>query len=244
MRDTASRNPLLRVLSWLGSHEMGLLLTLVGIAAGVLLFAEIADQVEDGGTKGIDRTLMLSMRHRDRTPLGPRYVQEAARDITALGSITVLCMLTAGTCVYLALDGKGNMALFMAASVSSGILLSALLKHIFNRPRPDLVPYTIYVATTSFPSGHSMLSAVTYLCLGALMARLQERQILKAWSILSAILLTLLVGVSRVYLGVHWPSDVLAGWTAGAVWALICWRTALWLQGRNALESGTKTQSI
>jgi undecaprenyl-diphosphatase len=239
----APRNPLLRLLSWLGSHELGLLLAVAGIAAGVLVFGELADQVVDGGTQKLDRSLLLSLRHADLTPRGPRFVQESARDITALGSVTVLGLLTVGACVFLALDGRKNMALFMAGSVGSGLLLSALLKVIFNRPRPDLVPYAVYVSTASFPSGHSMLSAVTYLCLGALLARSQSRTILKAWFILSAILITLMVGVSRVYLGVHWPSDVLAGWTAGAVWALVCWRAARWLQGRHTLESSAGTES-
>jgi undecaprenyl-diphosphatase len=240
----SSRNPILRFLAWLGSHELGLLLAVAGIAAGVFVFAEIADQVIDGGTQKIDRTLLLSLRHPDRTPLGPRFVQESARDITALGSTTLLSLLTVGVCVFLALDGRKHMALFMAGSVASGMLLNALLKDIFNRPRPDIVPYTVYVATTSFPSGHSMLSALTYLCLGALLARSQRRTVLKAWFMLSAILITFLVGLSRVYLGVHWPSDVLAGWTAGAVWALICRRTALWLQHRHALESTAGTERI
>jgi undecaprenyl-diphosphatase len=238
------RNPLIRFLSWLGSHEMGLLLAVAGVAAGVLMFAEIADQVEDGGTQKLDRAVLLSMRHPDLTPRGPRFVQESARDITALGGVTVLSMLTIGVCIFLALDGRRNMALFVAASVTSGLLMSTLLKHIFNRPRPDLVPFSVYVTTTSFPSGHSMLSAVTYLSLGALLARAQQRRLLKAWFMLSAILITLLVGVSRVYLGVHWPSDVVAGWTAGAVWALICWRTAEWLQRRHRLESGARTEGI
>jgi undecaprenyl-diphosphatase len=241
---TVPRNPLLRFLAWLGSHEFGLLLAVAGIAAGVLMFAEIADQVIDGGTQKLDRTILLSLRHPDRTPLGPRFVQESARDITALGSVTLLSLLTIGVCVLLALDNRKHMALFMAGSVASGLLLSTLLKHIFNRPRPDLVPYAVYVTTASFPSGHSMLSAVTYLCLGALLARAQPRTVLKAWFMLSAIAITFLVGLSRVYLGVHWPSDVLAGWTAGAVWALVCWRTALWLQHRRALESTANSERI
>jgi undecaprenyl-diphosphatase len=223
---------------------MGVLLAVAGIAAGVLMFAEIADQVEDGGMRKLDRAILLSMRNPDLTPRGPKYVQEAARDITALGGVTVLGLLTIGVCTFLALDGQKNMALFVAASVVSGLLMSTLLKHIFNRPRPDLVPYAVYVATTSFPSGHSMLSAVTYLSLGALLARSQERILLKAYFILSAILITLLVGVSRVYLGVHWPSDVVAGWTSGAVWALVCWRVAQWLQGRRTLESGVSSERI
>jgi undecaprenyl-diphosphatase len=125
--------------------------------------------------------------------------------------------------------------------VGSGFLLSSILKVLFQRPRPELVPHAVYVSTASFPSGHSMLSAVTYLTLGALLARSQAHRRLKAYLILVAVLLTLLVGVSRVYLGVHWPSDVLAGWTAGASWSIICWLAARWLQRRHAIggEAGT-----
>jgi undecaprenyl-diphosphatase len=81
-----------------------------------------------------------------------------------------------------------------------------------------------------------MMSAAIYLSLGALLARSHERKRLKAYFLLIAALLSFLVGITRVYLGVHWPSDVLAGWTAGAVWALVCWLSARWLQGRRALE--------
>jgi undecaprenyl-diphosphatase len=102
------------------------------------------------------------------------------------------------------------------------MLLSNLLKDLFHRARPALVPHESYVFNSSFPSGHSMLSAVAYLTMGALLARAQTRRRLRAYLLLTAGLLTFLVGVSRVYLGVHWPTDVLAGWTAGVTWA-ICW---------------------
>ncbi|MES1260336.1 MAG: phosphatase PAP2 family protein [Acidobacteriota bacterium] len=235
---TGRRNPILGLLSWLGGHELGLLLAVAGILAGVWIFAELADQVVDGGTRKLDQALLLSMRRPgDLAPLGPPFVQEAARDITALGSVTVLGLLTAGVCLFLALDGKRHMALFAGGAIVSGLLLSTILKNIFQRPRPHLVPVAVYVSTASFPSGHSMLSAVTYLTLGALLARSHERKLLKAYFLLTAGLLSFLVGVSRVYLGVHWPSDVLAGWTAGAVWALFCWLIAARLQTRHSLES-------
>jgi undecaprenyl-diphosphatase len=204
---------------------------------GIWLFVVIAGEVMMGDTQTLDQRLLLSMRHPDRTPLGPPEVQDAARDVTALGGVTVLTLLTVATGGFLLLDGKKHMALFVYGSVAGGTVLSGLLKDLFQRPRPDLVPHGAYVSTTSFPSGHSMMSAVTYLTLGALLARSSERKRLKAFFLLLAGLLTLMVGISRVYLGVHWPTDVLAGWTAGTSWAIFCWFVARWLQGRHAIEA-------
>jgi len=232
----STRSLVVRVFLWLGGHELGVLLAVAGIVGGVWMFAEIAGQVINGGTQMLDRKLLLSMRRPDLTPIGPPALQEAARDITALGGVAVLGLLTTITVIFLALDGKKHMALFVCGSVAAGLILSTVLKQAFHRPRPDLVPHGSMVWTASFPSGHSMMSAVTYLVLGALLARSQQRKVMRAFFLLTAAMLTLLVGVSRVYLGVHWPSDVLAGWTAGAVWALICWLVAFRLQHRRALE--------
>jgi undecaprenyl-diphosphatase len=134
------------------------------------------------------------------------------------------------------LDRKAHAALFVVAAVGGGMLLSTLLKMGFDRPRPDLVPHGALVYTASFPSGHATLSAVVYLTLGALLARVQPRFVLKFYLLGLAIVLTVTVGVSRVYLGVHWPTDVLAGWALGAAWALFCWAAALWLQRRGQVE--------
>jgi undecaprenyl-diphosphatase len=128
------------------------------------------------------------------------------------------------------------MACFTGASVVGGMIVADLLKDLFQRPRPEIVPHLAYASSTSFPSGHSMMSAVTYLTLGAILARSHDRRAVKAFFLLVAALICFLVGVTRVYLGVHWPTDVLAGWTAGAVWALLCWVTARWLQSRRTLE--------
>ena len=116
------------------------------------------------------------------------------------------------------------------------MLLSSGLKGLFDRPRPDLVPHAVEVYTMSFPSGHATLSAVTYLTLGALLARVQPRRRVKAYLLGVAVLLAVLIGASRVYLGVHWPTDVLAGWCVGAAWAMLCWTVATWLQRRGEVE--------
>jgi len=152
----------------------------------------------------------------------------------------VLGLVTMVAAGFLILDGKRNMALFVCGSVLSGLIVGTILKNVFERPRPDLVPRVAYFSGASFPSAHSMMSAVTYLTLGALLARSQERKRLKAYFLLLAALLTIAIGVTRVYLGVHWPTDVLAGWTAGAVWAVLCWLAARFLQERQTLERETE----
>jgi undecaprenyl-diphosphatase len=230
-----------RPLTWLGGHEMTVLLALACIVAGVWGFALLADEMIEGGTQAFDQKLLLAFRQGpNHAPVGPPPVQEAARDITSLGGTAVLTIVTIIAAGFLALDGKSHMALFVCGSVLGGVAASTALKDVFHRPRPDLVPYSVYVSGASFPSGHSMMSAVTYLTLGALLARSQERKRVKAYFLLVAIFLTFSVGVTRVYLGVHWPTDVLAGWTAGSVWALLCWLAARRLQSRRTLEQETE----
>ncbi len=223
--------------------ELPILLALLGIAAGGWTFAAIATEVRNGDTRGFDRDVLLAMRTPELAPRGGPIVEEIARDITSLGSTTILGLITAFAVIFLALDSRKHMAYFTLASVLGGMLASDLLKDMFQRPRPDIVPHLAYATNTSFPSGHSMMSAVTYLTLGALLARSHERRALKVFFLLAAAFLGLIVGVSRVYLGVHWPTDVLAGWTAGAVWALLCWLIARWLQARGTLEFDAKNST-
>jgi undecaprenyl-diphosphatase len=231
------QNVLFRSLSWLGSHELGILVLLFAVAAGVWAFARLATDVKEGETYSFDRRILLAMRHPgDLAPKGSPAFQEAVRDVSALGGVSLLGLVTAIAIGFLVLDGKTHMAIFAAGSVTGGMIVASVLKDIFQRPRPEIVPHVAYAANTSFPSGHSMMSAVTYLTLAALLARSQEHRRLKAYFLLLAALLTFMVGVSRVYLGVHWPTDVLAGWMAGAVWAMLCWLAARWLQRRKALE--------
>ena len=230
-------NPVSKALSWLGGHELGLLASLFVVAAGIWGFAALAGEVKEGETTGFDKSIMLSMRHPgDLSPKGSRAFQEAARDVTSLGGVTVLTLVTFTAVVFLILDGKSRMAYFAAASVVGGTVLSELLKDLFNRPRPEIVPHLVYASNSSFPSGHSMVSSVTYLTLAALLARSHERKRIKSFFLLMAALVIALVGVTRVYLGVHWPTDVLAGWMAGSVWAMLCWLVARWLQSRHTLE--------
>ena len=220
-------------------REFAVLATLALAAAAVWAFAELADDVLEGETHVFDEWVLLALRRATdpSDPLGPGWLEELMRDITALGSTGVLTLITLAVAGFLALDRKTHAALFVVVAVGGGMLLSTALKLGFDRPRPDLVPHGSIVYTASFPSGHSMLAAVVYLTLGALLARVQPRLVLKLYLLGLAILLTMAVGVSRVYLGVHWPTDVLAGWAVGAAWALFCWAAALWLQRRGQVES-------
>ncbi|HYO13323.1 MAG TPA: phosphatase PAP2 family protein [Thermoanaerobaculia bacterium] len=220
------------------------LLILVLIAGGVWAFAEIAEEVTEGETRQVDEAILLALRSpQDRSdPLGPEWVEEMQRDFTALGGIPVLLLLTGAASAFLVLDGKRHAAVFVLAAVGGALLWSFLLKEGFSRPRPDLVSHGAHVYSASFPSAHSMMAAATYLTLGVLLARVQARRRLKIFLLGFAALLTVLVGLSRIYLGVHWPTDVLAGWAAGGVWALLCWLVARWLQRRGQVETEGEPQ--
>jgi undecaprenyl-diphosphatase len=231
-------------MTWLGRHELATLVLVLVAAGGTWLFSEIVDLVVEGESNTFDTRVLLLMRspgdHAD--PVGPAWLEELGRDFTALGGIAVLSLITIAAAGFLALERKYRAVLLIVAAVVGGLILSTVLKQLFARPRPDLVPHGSAVYTASFPSGHSMMSAITYLTLGALLARVQTRKRLKAYLLCLAIILTVLVGVSRVYLGVHWPTDVLAGWTVGAVWALLCWLVVRWLQDRGQVESDRRPE--
>ena len=198
----------------------------------------MADEVIEGDTHAFDEKLMIAMRNPDdlSDPIGPEWFEEFGRDITALGGVGVLTVLTIAIAGFLILQHKKRTAIFIVAAIAGGILISTLLKSGFDRPRPDLVPHGSYVYTASFPSGHAAMSAVAYLTLGALLARVQHRRRVRIYLIILALLITIAVGTSRVYLGVHWPTDVLAGWALGVSWALVCWLAARWLQRRGKAE--------
>jgi undecaprenyl-diphosphatase len=171
------------------------------------------------------------------TPIGPRWLQECGRDITALGGVTVLTLVTFSVAGYLLMARKFHAMWLVLIATFGGLIVSSILKRSFERGRPDIVPHLSHVYTSSFPSGHSMLSAVVYLTLGSLLARLAPGYAVKIYFIALALVLTFLVGVSRVYMGVHYPTDVLAGWTAGLVWAILCWLVARYLQRRGTVEN-------
>jgi undecaprenyl-diphosphatase len=212
------------------------------IVAAVLLFtfAALANAVGQGGTRAFDEWLLLALRTPGdlADPVGPAWFEEMMRDFTAMGSTGVLTLMVLAIAGFLAMTRKSHAALFVLVSVGGGVALSQAMKWAFGRPRPELVPHGAEVYTASFPSGHSMMSAVVYLTLGALLARTQSDLPVKTYILVVAVVLAVLVGTSRVYLGVHWPTDVLAGWSLGGVWALLCWLVMAWLQARGQVEDG------
>lgn len=214
---------------------MILLLIVVALGWG---FLELADEVMEGDTASLDESILLAMRNQadPADPIGPRWVEEIARDATALGGVAVLSLVTFTVVSFLWTLNLGKMAIYMLVVVFGALAIGSMLKLGFARPRPDLVPHGSHVYTHSFPSGHAMLAAATYLSLALLSARLVTNRHLQILAVVLAIGVTVAVGLSRVYLGVHWPSDVLAGWALGTVWALICWLVASWLQAHGDLE--------
>ncbi len=197
------------------------LLTLVAAAAGLAAFAALTDDVREGGAFGIDRTLLLVFRvpgHLD-VAAGPRWVREAARDVTALGGFTVLTLVSMFATAMLLIHRRRRQALVFAGTVLLAQGLSEVLKAWIDRPRPLLVPHLDLVYSSSFPSGHAMMTPVVYLTLASVLAAGAQRRSEKTLLLGAAVLLTAAVGVSRVYLGVHWPTDVLGGWCLGGVLA-------------------------
>ncbi|KQQ91515.1 phosphoesterase [Aureimonas sp. Leaf324] len=208
------------------------------ISASLFGFLTIASEMREGETHAFDDAILRALRSPTdpADPIGPFWVEAIMRDLTALGGYTVLSLILLLAVTYLLMKGKRASALMMAVAVVGGVILSNLLKIGFDRQRPDVVAHLVDVHSLSFPSGHAMLSAVTYLTLGALLARSERGIVMRAYFMGVAIVLTLLIGSSRVYLGVHYPTDVLAGWCAGSAWAFLCWWMARWLQHRGSVE--------
>jgi len=194
-------------------------------ALGLLVFAGIADEANEGETHVFDESIILSLRTPGDPgdPIGPGWFDQGMGDITALGGIFVLTFIVFSVVIYLLMTSKWKNALVVAGASITGVVLSQSLKIGFGRPRPELVPQLVEVHSLSFPSGHAMHSAVIYLTLGALLARFHKRKRERALIMLYAVLVTMMVGASRVYLGVHWPTDVIAGWALGAAWAALWW---------------------
>jgi undecaprenyl-diphosphatase len=223
---------------WLARQEALVLVTAFVIVLALYGFAEIILELREGEMRHFDERLLRALRTPDDPAvlIGPPWVAEAVTDITALGGTVILAGVVLCAVGYLLLVHRYAAAALVVLASTGGGLLSVLLKEFFGRMRPGIVPHLVTVEGLSFPSGHSMAAAVIYLTLGALLARFAARRRVRAYVVGISLLLTFLIGITRVCLGVHYPTDVLAGWAAGLGWALGCWLIARYLQHRGAVE--------
>lgn len=233
------------LLDRIGRYEYGVLASLLAIVLAVMGFIWIADKVVDGATLRFDDWAIRALRRPENPaiPIGPRWLAEVGRDMTTLGGVAFISLLTLTIAGYLWLRRLYGTLTLLLTSVVGGLIVSSVLKAVFARPRPDLVPHLSIVSTSSFPSGHAMMSAVVFLTIGTLLGRVVPEFRLKAYFLIIAIVLTLLVGVSRVYMGVHYPTDVLAGWAAGLAWALGCGLIGRAFHGRMRFDRKTGVQN-
>ena len=219
--------------------EVLLLAGLAIIAGAVLTFVDIAEDMAEADGRSFDWAV-LKFTHRDPAnpsdPVGPAWLDHVSADFSALGSVTILVTLVVATCGYLLLRRRALEALLLLLASGGGLAISQALKAFFERDRPPEIYRAAEVVNQSFPSGHAMLSAVVYLTLGAMLARAEPNWRIRIYILTLAILIALGVGLTRILLGVHWASDVLAGWCAGAAWATACWLLDRWIRTRTAGE--------
>lgn len=208
------------------------------IVLGILGFSYLLGEVREGRPVRFDSAVLRAFR-RPEDPsklIGPAWMETIVRDATSLGGVLVLALVVVTVAIFLVLVKRYHMMWLLLASAIGGSLINSTIKEIVGRQRPHVVPQLTDVSSESFPSGHSAMSAAVYLTLGGLLAQTVSRRRLKLYFLFVAIGLTIMVGVSRVCLGVHYPTDVLAGWTTGLVWALLCWLIARYLQRRGVIE--------
>ena len=210
----------------LARSEIAVLAALLVIALGVMTFADVADDMAEADGQAFDHSVLMAMRpYADDPgrPWGPWWLKEAADDITSLGGISVLGLFATIAVIFLVIQRKRLSALLLVVGLGVGVMLSEGLKSVFERERPPAAYQAVETINASFPSGHALLSAVFYLSLGVMLSRAFTQRRMKTYVMGVAILMTLLVGITRIYLGAHWASDVFAGWSVGAAWAMALW---------------------
>jgi undecaprenyl-diphosphatase len=215
-------------------------LIVAAAALGVLAFVYIGHEVGEEELVQFDSSILLAFRDPadlSRT-VGPPWLAESVVEITALGGYTLIVVLVAAVIGLLLINGLRGPALFVLLSVTTGWVTSHLLKSFYDRPRPDLVPQLDIVHTASFPSGHAMMTTLVYLTLASVIARLTEKTSVRIYVFAVAVAIALAVGLTRIFLGVHWPSDVIAGWALGAAWAALSWLAVSVLRRRRDRERG------
>ena len=213
---------------------------MAALVVAVLLIAILGDSIEDGAQFAFDKAVLLMMREPGAltVPEGPAFLKQAMLDITALGGGTVLTLVLGLSAGFLLLQRHMLTALLVLAGGITGPLAVSIAKQLFGRQRPEVIDHLVEVGSASFPSGHSANSAAVYLTLALVLVQIVDRRRERIYLLAAAILLVIAVGSSRVYLGVHWPSDVLAGWAFGSLWAIGWWAIGHWLRERYAPEHG------
>ena len=237
-----------RIRRYVGALDIDTLVVL-GVSllsvAGVLGFFAIAGSVMEGDTQQVDEAIVRWFRDPadPSHARGPAWLTEVAIDITAMGSTVVLVMVVLAVSGFLWLQNQTRLLALLIAAMAGGTVLNALLKTTFARPRPSVVPHLREVFTFSFPSGHAALSAIVYLTIGVLLLEVVSSRASRLYCLAVAMAATFLVGFSRVFLGVHYPSDVLAGWAAGITWAALCWLAMQYFVKRRTRTSGAVLRS-
>jgi undecaprenyl-diphosphatase len=192
---------------------------------GTYAFAKFAGHVTSGRTQAFDESVLTWIGQHRSPSLEPIMLE-----ITFLGTGTVVLAIVAVSALFLSLTRHQYSAALLLISTIGGVLLNNLLKTGFDRPRPQIFEWGSHALTSSFPSGHAMSAAVVYGTVAYLAARLQKRHLHRVLTLLVAGILILLIAATRLYLGVHYPSDVLAGIIIGLAWASFCMATLEALQ--------------
>jgi len=219
--------------------EIGAVVALLVLALGVLTFIELADDMREADGQAFDQAVLHAVRpfaDDPARPWGPWWLHEAATDITSLGGISVLALFALIALGFLVIQRKRLSALLLVIGLGGGVALSEGLKAVFERERPPQVYQAVETLNASFPSGHALLSTVFYLTLGVMLTRAFPRRRLKAYVLVVSIVIALLIGLTRIYLGAHWASDVFAGWSVGAAWAMVLWLAAYALERRQRVR--------
>lgn len=203
--------------------ELAALGALLVVALGALTFADLAEDMREADGQTFDLAVLHWVQPLPGDPRGPAWLEEGAGDLTSLGGIAVLGLFAIIAMTFLLVQRKRLSALLLTLGLAGGVGLSEGLKAVFERERPPLNYQAVETLNASFPSGHALLSTVFYLSLGVMLTRAFPQRRLKVMVIGTAILLALLVGLTRIYLGAHWASDVFAGWSVGAAWAMALW---------------------
>lgn len=209
--------------------EIAPLAALLAAAVAVMVFVEVADDMTEADGQAFDQAVLAALRpHADApgAPWGPWWLHEAAADLTALGGIAVLGLFAVVAMIFLVMQRKRLSATLLAVGLVGGVGLSEGLKSVFQRARPPAEYQAVETLNASFPSGHALMATVFYLTLAVMLTRASPRRRVKAYVLGVGVTLALLVGLTRIYLGAHWASDVFAGWSVGAAWAMVLWLIA------------------